>query len=109
MEGHAFIAFENLADASGFQFFSTDKDNEVNGILGDSVLNSSISKLQATSPYPVQYTLLKDGQIIDSLDNVYSYEYNFDSTPGNYRIVASLNLNNKWTSWVITNPIYVFE
>ncbi len=109
VEGHAFIAFENLADASGFQFFSTDKDNEVNGILGDSVLNSSISKLQATSPYPVQYTLLRDGQIIDSLDNVYSYEYNFDSTPGNYRIVASLNFNNKWTSWVITNPIYVFE
>ncbi len=109
VEGHAFIAFENLAEATGFQFYSTDNENKVSGILGDSVFTGSISKLQATSPYPVQFKLLKNGKVIDILNNAYAYEYNINSISGNYRIVASLLFDKEWTTWVITNPIYVFE
>lgn len=109
VEGHAFIAFENLAEANGFQFFSTNKENKLNGILGDSVLVSTTSKLQAISPYPVQFSLLKDGKVIDTKDNLYSYDFDIHSQPGNYRIVASLMLNKKWTAWVMTNPIYIYE
>ena len=109
IEGHAYIAFENLADASGFQFYASDSKNMISGILGDSVLLSSISKLHASSPFPVQFELYKDGKLIDSLENVYSYEYSSNLTHGNYRIVASLMFNKKWTTWVQTNPIYVFE
>ena len=109
VEGHAFIAFENLAEATGFQFYAGDHENNVIGILGDSVLTTSVSKLHATSPYPVQFKLLRDGTVIDQVNNVYTYEYNIDSVSGNYRIVASLLFGKKWTTWVLTNPIYVFE
>jgi len=109
VEGHAFISFENLAEATGFQFYSTDNENNVTGILGDSVLTGSISKLHAVSPYPVQFKLLRDGKVIDTQDNTYTYEYNIESMPGNYRIVASLLFDEEWTVWVQTNPIYVFE
>jgi hypothetical protein len=109
VKGHAFIAFENLAEATGFQFYSTDDKNKVNGILGDSVGSDSVSKLHAISPYPVQFKLLKNGKVIDTLNNAYSYEYNINSESGNYRIVASLLFDKKWTTWVLTNPIYVFE
>jgi len=43
------------------------------------------------------------------LDDAYSYEYKVNSVSGNYRIVASLPFDKKWTTWVQTNPIYVFE
>ena len=109
VEGHAYIAFENLADATGFQFYATDDESNVNGILGDSVLAGSILKLHALSPYPVQFKLLRNGKVIDVLDNAYSYEYLINSEPGNYRIVSSLMLDKKWTTWVLTNPIYLFE
>ena len=109
VKGHAFIAFENLAEATGFQFYSTDDKNKVNGILGDSVWSDSVSKLRAISPYPVQFKLLKNGKVIDTLNNAYSYEYNINSESGNYRIVASLLFDKKWTTWVLSNPIYVFE
>jgi len=109
VEGHAYIAFENLAEATGFQFYASDNNNQVSGILGDSVLLSSVSKLHASSPFPVQFELYRNGILIDSMENVYSYEYSTNLTPGNYRIVASLMFDKKWTTWVQTNPIYVFE
>lgn len=109
VNGNAFIAFENLANATGFQFYSTDSDNHISGILGDSVQNSSVSALHAASPFPVEFKLIRDGKVIDKVENVYNYEYNIHSEPGNYRIVASLMLDKKWTTWVQTNPIYVFE
>lgn len=109
VDGHAYISFENLAEAKGFQYFSTDENNAVNAIMGDSVLATSVSKLHAVSPFPVQFRLVKNGEEKDVADDTYSYEFAPHSSPGNYRIVASLFLDKKWTTWVQTNPIYVFE
>jgi hypothetical protein len=107
--GHAFIAFENLAEAKGFQYFATDAKHAVNAIMGDSVAVSDVRKLQAISPFPVRFRLIKDGTEIDVLDNAYTYEFNLPSVPGNYRIEASLMIDNLWTTWVQTNPIYIFN
>lgn len=109
VQGNAFIAFENLADATGFQFYSTDSENQVSGILGDSVQISSVSALYAISPFPVEFKLYKDGKVIDKTENAYTYEYKMHAKPGNYRIVASLKFNKKWTTWIQTNPIYIFK
>ena len=109
VDGHAFIAFENLAEANGFQFYSTDDKLNLSGIIGDSVINSSVSKLHAISPFPVQFELIKNGKIIDIQDDLYSYEYDINSEPGNYRIEANLFLGKEWTTWIQSNPIYVFE
>ncbi|MCB9260620.1 MAG: hypothetical protein H6612_14835 [Ignavibacteriales bacterium] len=108
VKGHAFISFQSLAKADGFQFFTVDKNNIVNAILGDSIKVENASKLKAVSPYPVKFELIKDGKILISTENEYLFEYGNTITKGNYRIVAKLNFNDQWVSWVFTNPIYIY-
>jgi len=105
--GHAFISFQSLAKADGFQYFAVDNNNIVSAILGDSVSVKSVSKLKAVSPFPVQFQLLNNGEVIEVVDNVYAYEYELNNKIGNYRIVAKLFLDDAWVSWVFTNPIYI--
>jgi len=106
--GHAFIAFESLANAKGFQYFSTNTKQDVNAIMGDSISTGAVNKLKAVSPFPVQFKLIKNGEVIDITDNIYSYEYNKEITPGNYRLEAYLDFNGKQIPWIYTNPIYVY-
>ncbi len=106
--GHAFIAFESLANAKGFQYFSTNTKQDVNAIMGDSISSGAVKILKAVSPFPVQFKLIKNGEVIDIVDNIYSYEYNKEITPGNYRMEAYLDFNGKQIPWIYTNPIYVY-
>ena len=106
--GHAFISFQSLAKADGFQYFAVDSDDNVNGIMGDSISIGSVSKIKAVSPFPVQFQLVKDEKVIDVVDDVYEYEFNPNNQVGNYRIVAKLYLDDTWISWVFTNPIYIY-
>ncbi len=64
--------------------------------------------LKAVSPFPVQFKLIKDGKLIDQKEDVYQYEFDPKNEKGNYRLVTSLKLNKEWTTWVMTQPIYVF-
>lgn len=106
--GHAFISFQSLAKADGFQYFTMDSNDNVNAIMGDSILVSSVSKLKVVSPFPVQFQLVKDGEVIDVVDNVYEHDYELNNKKGNYRVVAKLFLDDTWVSWVFTNPIYIY-
>ncbi|MEQ6119455.1 hypothetical protein [Reichenbachiella sp. MALMAid0571] len=108
IKGHLFVSFESLAKAQGFQYFSTDENNSVTAILGDSVLVQNAPKLKAFSPYPVKFQLFKNGLIVDEKENVYDYEFPTNNQPGNYRITASIYFDDKWTTWVLTNPIYIY-
>lgn len=107
INGHLFVSFESLANARGFQFFARDRNNSVTAILGDSVSVENAPILQAISPYPVKFQLFKNGKIIDEKENAYDYEFNTDNQPGNYRITASIYFDDKWTTWVLTNAIYL--
>lgn len=107
VSGHAFISFQSLAKADGFQYFTLDSSNKVNAIMGDSVSVKSVQKIKAVSPFPVKFQLVKDGKIIDKVDNVYEYEFKLNNQRGNYRIVAKLLFDDSWISWVFTNPIYI--
>ncbi len=107
--GHAFIAFESLANAKGFQYFSTDTKQNVNAIMGDSISVGSVGRFKAVSPFPVQFKLIKNGEVIDIADNLYTYEYKGEVTAGNYRIEAYINLKGEQIPWVYTNPIYVYR
>ncbi len=108
IKGHVFISFESLAEAQGFQYFSIDGKDEISAILGDSVLVKDVEVVKAVSPFPVKFQLFRNGIAVDEKEDVYEYEFAIQSKPGNYRIVASLKLNDQWTSWVFTNPIYVY-
>lgn len=108
VKGHAYISFESLAEADGFQFFTTNKSGTVNAIMGDSVSISDIEQIRSVSPFPARFELFKDGKLIDQKDNVYKYEMNANRKRGNYRIVARLKLRDEWLPWIYTNPIYVY-
>ncbi len=108
IKGHVFVSFESLAEADGFQYFSTDSQNKVTGILGDSVAIDDAGFLKALSPFPVKFQLFNSGKIIDEMEGSYDYEFNLERKPGNYRLVASLWLDDKWIPWILTNPIFVY-
>ena len=57
VKGHAYIAFESLAEADGFQFFTTNADGVLSGIMGDVVPVDSVKAIKAVSPLPVQFQL----------------------------------------------------
>ena len=108
IKGHAYIAFENLAEAKGFQFFSLDQQGQLNAIMGDSIAAQEVSSLKVVSPFPVRLQLIKNGVLIDEMSELYSYEYELNGQKGNYRITAAVKLGSEWYTWVLTNPIYVF-
>ncbi|WP_149243487.1 hypothetical protein [Dyadobacter sp. 32] len=108
VKGHAYVAFESLAQANGFQYFATDANGKLNAILGDSIQASQAYSLQAVSPFPVRFELYRSGKLIDSRDNSYEYKFSPDNKPGNYRIVARITLRGTLLPWVYTNPIYVY-
>ena len=107
VDGRAFISFQSLAKADGFQYFTKDSNDGINAIMGDSISIESVSKLKAVSPLPVQFQLIRDGKVIDEVENVYEYDYDPNNLVGNYRIVAKLFLDDTWISWVFTNSIYI--
>ena len=75
--------------------------------MGDSILTDSIQKLKAVSPLPVQFKLIKNGKIIDVLNDAYTYEFDPKSEKGNYRLEARLKFSEEWIPWIYTNPIYI--
>lgn len=107
VKGHAYISFTSLADARGFQFFSVDDGDNITAIMGDSVSADRVQALRAISPLPVQFQLIRNGKVIDSVPNVYDYTFKPQMSPGVYRIVALLYFDEQWTPWVLTNPIYI--
>lgn len=108
LAGHAYIAFESLAEADGFQFYVTNPSEEVLGIMGDSIPAADL-RLKALSPLPVQFQLIRNGQLIDEKTDAYTYEFDPKGQAGNYRLVARVLLDNEWLCWVMTNPIFLYE
>jgi len=107
IKGHVFTAFESLAPSDGFQYFATDDQDKVSGILGDSVSSRQASVLKAVSPFPVKFKLWSRGEVIQETEEQYAFEYKVQHT-GNYRLVAYVRLNDAWVPWIFTNPIYVY-
>ncbi|MCC5936314.1 MAG: hypothetical protein JJU34_03430 [Lunatimonas sp.] len=105
--GNAFVSFESLLEATGFQYVAVGKDLGIAGIMGDSIPLGQVSQLRAVSPYPVHFQLVKNGELIDSSESSYQYEQSI-SEPGNYRIVCRITLNGNSVPWVYTNPLYVY-
>jgi hypothetical protein len=108
-QGHLFIAFKSLGDAKGFQFYGTDRNGHVSGILGDSIRLDQVKSLHAVSPLPGQFKLIQDGKIIKtSLEKSYEFTWGESLGKGNYRVEVELQLQGKFIPWIYTNPIVVY-
>jgi len=109
VKGHAYISFESLAEANGFQFYSANQVGKLNAIPGDSISAKYTSSLHAVSPFPVRFELYQNGILIDTQEDRYEYSFNLQHKPGNYRIVCRLKLGKESMPWIYTNPIYVYR
>lgn len=108
-KGHLFTAFKSLGDAKGFMYYSVNKIDSINGILGDSVKLDQIKMFRAVSPLPGQFRLIHDGKTVDvSSTDSYQYSWSGSMARGAYRVEMHIKLKGKYFPWIYSNPIYVY-
>lgn len=103
--GRAFVAFNMIADASGFAYVAEGNGQQVT--MGGSLPLCPGLKLRAEAPLPCRFTLVCDGNPIDVREGK---EFEFEvKKPGKYRVEAALKIVGSWTPWILANPIEISE
>ncbi|UCE85881.1 MAG: hypothetical protein JSU66_16400 [Deltaproteobacteria bacterium] len=101
--GHAYVAFELLADASGFAFSAT--NGEVSAIQGDAVKRSPELRIEASAPLAGRIRVLRDGErVAECLCRTLALA---PAQSGAYRAEVSLRVDDTWRPWILSNPLYV--
>jgi hypothetical protein len=73
--------------------------------MGGTLAASPETQLQARSPLPCRFTLVKDGAVLGRAEGR-SADWTA-SGPGYYRLEAELNVLDEWVPWVYANPIHL--
>ncbi len=108
LKGHLYTGFQSIADADGFIFYGNNDAGDLTSIMGDSVSSANIASLNAVSPLPGQFRLIRNGKLIDTVSDAYEYHYEQPIFPGVYRLEVFLEFDSKWNPWIYSNPIYVY-
>jgi hypothetical protein len=101
--GRAFVAFDWLADATGFDFAATCGSHRYE--MGARVMLAKDLKLQGQSPLPGNWKLIRNGKTIYEVTGR-KMEVTI-SEPGNYRAEVWLKIAGEDMIWILSNPIYV--
>jgi hypothetical protein len=102
--GRAFIAFNMVADASGFAYVAEGNGQKVT--MGDQIALAPGMKLRAEAPLPCRFKLIRDGKPVAEQNDKNTFEFNV-TQPGKYRLTADLKIVGKWTPWILANPIEI--
>jgi hypothetical protein len=101
--GRAFVAFDWLADSTGFDFAA------VTGMLrhemGSQLPMSRDLKLRGQAPLAVRWRLVRNGTLIEESTGR-TIEFPLVE-PGNYRAEAWLDVAGERKLWVLSNPLYI--
>ncbi len=103
--GRAFVAFDWIADATGFDFAAYASGQRYE--MGSSPKIAADLKLKGQAPLSSHWKLIHNGKLLQESDG-----FNFESVvkePGNYRIELWLNIVGEDRIWILSNPIYVSE
>jgi hypothetical protein len=101
--GRAFVAFDWMANATGFDFYST--TTTTRHAMGSEFEYGEPIKLQAIAPLPVHWKLFRNGTVVAESDG---REASFGAdTDGVYRCEAWLEIAGEPMLWILSNPIYV--
>jgi hypothetical protein len=101
--GRAFVAFDWLADSTGFDFaaFSDRARHE----MGNRCAWTRDLTLRAQAPLPVHWRVVRNGKVHAEASgrtlNLSAPE------PGNYRVEAWLTVGGEKMIWILSNPVYV--
>lgn len=102
-QGRAFVAFDWLADATGFDFVAVTASGR--HPLGSRLPFADGLRLQAQAPLPGHWRLLRDGKVLAEGQGA-----TLDVAapgPGNYRVEVSLPVAGEERTWILSNPIYI--
>ena len=96
-----YIGFDMLADSSGFQWYA--RDGLALTSMGETGHFSGSNHLQAFSPSPCRFTVIRDGQKVHEVEGR-TLDWPVP-VAGKYRVEAELSIRGKWIPWVYCNPI----
>jgi hypothetical protein len=101
--GRAFVAFDWLADSTGFNFIAISGEHRYE--IGSRLKITKDLKVQGQAPLPGKWKLLRDGQVVfEGLGRNLEVAI---TEPGNYRIEVWLTIAGEEMIWILSNPIYV--
>jgi hypothetical protein len=103
--GHAYVAHEWMADATGFQFVAKDAGKQT-ALMGDQIKLSDKLSLHARLPLPAYVRLLRHGFEVAKVEGKADFEF-APKEAGAYRLEAWLRLDGELRPWIYSNPIYV--
>lgn len=101
--GRAFVAFDWLADATGFDFAATAGDKRHD--MGSQLTWSEGIKLQGQAPLPAHWRVIRNGKVVQEHDGR-TIEF-APTEPGNYRAECWLDIAGERMIWILSNPIYL--
>ena len=101
--GRAFVAFDWLADATGFDFAA--KIGQERHEMGSQIAFQKNLGLHAQAPLPVHWRLLNNGKVVDeSTGRSLGF---IVKEAGNYRVEAWLDIADERMLWILSNPLYI--
>lgn len=95
--GHAFLARDSLADATGFSFGPG---------MGDERPYDGPVELVAEAPRPCTLRLWHDGDLVTEASRATELRHTADA-PGVWRVTAHVAHRGRERTWVLTNPVYL--
>ncbi len=101
--GRAFVAFDWLADAKGFDFAA--KSGGERHEMGSRLKLTSDLQLIGRAPLSAHWKLMRNGKLISEMMGG-ALEVKV-TEPGNYRAELWLDVANEERVWILSNPIYV--
>jgi hypothetical protein len=102
-EGHGYISFDILADATGFFFGARHEDQAWR--MGDVISFREGIALHAQAPQPGRFRLIKDGAVVYRGEGT---TFSFSPTEkGVYRVEWMIHRGDRWWPWIYSNPIYL--
>ena len=99
--GRVLIGFDMVADSSSFRWRA--RGEAGTAVMGESLAFSKETHLQAMSPLPCRFRIMKDGnQVHQAEGRAVDWA---PPGPGKYRVEAELKVLGEWVPWVYANPI----
>ncbi|HYO90878.1 MAG TPA: hypothetical protein VEQ40_04550 [Pyrinomonadaceae bacterium] len=106
--GHCYIAFDLLADATGFRFYA--RSANATAIMGDSLpLSEGDTRLNVSTPIKSRIVLFRNGRDVEESPETLSKVFTVKER-GVYRVevyLDALGPTFRDRPWIISNPIYI--
>ena len=101
--GHAYVAFDSLVTATGFDFFYKTDDGQ--SLMGNEVALASSGVLTAVMPVNGSLILKRNGvKVAEERGSELRFT---PKQPGVYRVEGYLEVEGQFVPWIYSNPIYL--